>query len=593
MDISRSDGTAASAASIPSVGSELTDRPNHSHAMPKLPGRIVTPIENDALKNDSLAVKGLPTWQGIPAWEVLQHTAEQLPDRTAVVYGDLTWTYQQLNHDAIRAAAMLQQMGVSPGDRVGLLLPNVPEYIIAANAIWRAGGIVLAISPLMVAKEIDALLEKTGCRIVITLDMLSQNVTDEDVRLLLVSIREHLPSLQQVGYLWKRMNQTGQWTLPTNERNGWFWEAVEAVESCAQPWTPVSIDAGKDTAWILPTGGTTGTPKPVALSHSNLVVNAWQQYQWTDGSFGTETLLGVIPFFHSYGMSAIVMGGTAMGATLVLHHRFQTRQIIRLVEQHRPTVFHAVPAMLVALNERFRSSQPNVEGLRWVISGGSALDEATAAEFHEHTNALVVEGYGLSEASPVTHVGHLFSEPRYGTIGLPLPLTECRIVDVDDGDVDVPDGEVGELLIRGPQVMLGYWNDPETTRIAIRNGWLYTGDLAMRDVDGIYRIVGRKKDLIITNGFNVYPIEIETALCLCEGVQEAAVIGVPDDRRGENVKAFIVMEQDHEFDRDKLREHCEEHLSSYKRPREYECRDGALPRNFQGKIIRRELRGES
>lgn len=588
MDISRSDGTAASAASIPSIGSELTDRTNHSHAMPKLPGRIVTPIENDAL-----VPKGLPTWQGIPAWEVLQHTAEQLPDRTAVVYGDLAWTYQQLNHDAIRAAAMLQQMGVSPGDRVGLLLPNVPEYIIAANAIWRAGGIVLAISPLMVAKEIDALLEKTGCRIVITLDMLSQNVTDEDVRLFLVSIREHLPSLQQVGYLWKRMNQTGQWTLPTNERNGWFWEAVEAVESCAQPWTPVSIDAGKDTAWILPTGGTTGTPKPVALSHSNLVVNAWQQYQWTDGSFGTETLLGVIPFFHSYGMSAIVMGGTAMGATLVLHHRFQTRQIIRLIEQHRPTVFHAVPAMLVALNERFRSSQPNVEGLRWVISGGSALDEATAAEFHEHTNALVVEGYGLSEASPVTHVGHLFSEPRYGTIGLPLPLTECRIVDVDDGDVDVPDGEVGELLIRGPQVMLGYWNDPETTRIAIRNGWLYTGDLAMRDVDGIYRIVGRKKDLIITNGFNVYPIEIETALCLCEGVQEAAVIGVPDDRRGENVKAFIVMEQDHEFDRDKLREHCEEHLSSYKRPREYECRDGALPRNFQGKIIRRELRGES
>ena len=551
--------------------------------------------------------QGVESYRNLPAFGLLQHAAEHLPHRCAIVYGDQKWTYQELDRDARRAAAMLQRLGVRPGDRVGILLPNVPEYIIAANAIWRAGAIAVAISPLMVEEEVQSLLKVTGCHHVVCLDMLSQLVHGSHessdsrwpVQSLLVSIRQHLPSLYQLGYLWARRNRTGHWTLPTSESCLWFWEEVERTE---RSWQPISINPVLDPAYILPTGGTTGTAKAVTLSHTNMVANAWQQYQWTDQSFGRETMLAVLPFFHSYGMSATIMGGAAMGATLVLHHRFAVRPVIRLMERHRPTVFHAVPAMLVALNERFRVHGPNIEGLRWVISGGAPLDGGVASKFARHTGALVVEGYGLSEASPVTHVGHLFSDPRYATIGLPLPETKCRIIGsrdevtvnddngaVSDSLVDLPDGEVGELIIRGPQVMLGYWNS-EASSEAIKEGWLHTGDLAVREKDGYFTIVGRKKDLIITSGFNVYPGEVEEILREAKGVHDAAVIGWHDNHRGEVVKAFIVMKPGAEWDEQSLHAHCARHLSKYKRPRIYECCNDDLPRNFLGKVVRRKLR---
>lgn len=284
-----------------------------------------------------------------------------------------------------------------------------------------------------------------------------------------------------------------------------------------------------------------------------------------------------------------------MGATLVLHHRFHTRQVIGLLETHQPTVFHAVPAMLVAMNERFRMHHPNITGLRWVISGGAPLEESVGREFAEFTGAHVVEGYGLSEASPVTHVGHLFQTPRYGTIGFPLPETQCRLVDtvdVDDRHVpsSQPAGQVGELWVRGPQVMLGYWNDPIATRTTMDRGWLRTGDLAVMSEDGTYRIVGRKKDLIITSGFNVYPTEVETVLREAQGVADAAVIGVPDPERGELVTAHVVLEPGAVWNEAALRAHCEQHLSKHKRPRRYVRCEDDLPRNFLGKVIHRKLR---
>jgi long-chain acyl-CoA synthetase len=538
---------------------------------------------------------GLSSYHDLPAFGLLQYAAEQIPSRKAIIYGDCEWTYAELNRDAIRAAAMLQRLGVRAGDRVGILLPNVPEYIIAANAIWRAGGIAIAISPLMVADEVQELLTRTDCHYVICLDVLSQLVSADghrNVQSLLVSIRQHLPSLHQIGYLWARRNRTGQWTLPTTNDCRWFWDEMKNTK---RNWQPMTIDPASDPAYILPTGGTTGSPKAVTLSHTNMVANAWQQYRWTRESFAEETMLAVLPFFHSYGMSATVMGGTAMGATLVLHHRFNTRQAIRLLEEHKPSVFHAVPAMLVAMNERFRRHRPLIEGLRWVISGGAPLEASVGSEFAAHTGALVVEGYGLSEAAPVTHVGHLFKEARYGTIGLPLPETECRIASTTGsvlGNVVrvMNDGEVGELIVRGPQVMLGYWADPDATRQTIQQRWLHTGDLAARQADGFYRIVGRKKDLIITSGFNVYPSEVEAVLLEAEGVLDAAVVGHPDSRRGEIVRAVIVMQPGAAWDEQKLHAHCAERLSKHKRPSILECRAGDLPRNFLGKVIRRQLR---
>lgn len=603
------------------IGPTQNDRPTPNPSQPNSSPMAGESIYRDRIlslrgnattaKSDSPmpAASGLTTYRGCPAFGLLQHAAEQVPDRDALIYGDQRWSYRDLNADSVRCAAMLQRLGVRPGDRIGLLLPNVPEYIIAANAIWRAGGVVLAISPLMVAGEIAAILNKTKCRHIICLDLLSSLLIDsteidsDERTTLLVSIRKQLPAHQQLGYLLKRGYQwLRQRPNGSRHRVGWFWEEIATVEKA---WQPITIDPVSDPAYILPTGGTTGDPKAVTLSHQNMVANAWQQYVWTRRSFAEETMLGVLPFFHSYGMSATVMGGAAMAATLILHHRYNTNKTIQLIENQRPSVFHAVPAMLVAMNARLREHPSDqLDSLRWIISGGAPLEQKVAMEFMQHCTTsngdhveagpLVVEGFGLSEASPVTHVGHLFDKPIYGRIGMPLPMTECRIVDTksksDNPAPDMLDGEVGELCIRGPQVMLGYWGDPQATQAALQQGWLHTGDLAVRHPDGSYSIVGRIKDMIITSGFNVYPSEVEAVLRLADGVKDAGVVAMPDEQRGEIVHAFIVTDDGSVPIIDAIEAHCREHLSAHKRPRIYTHCENDLPRNFLGKTIRRKLR---
>ncbi len=535
-------------------------------------------------------------YRGLPAYGLVRHAAEVIPHHVAVIYGERSWTYEELNFDIVRCAAMFQAYDVQPGDRVGLLLPNVPEFIVAANAIWRAGAVAVALSPLMAAEEIDKLIDQTGCKVIVTLDMLAHLLSPCQAKLrhtFYVSIREHLPAFKQIGYLWMRLQRLGTWSLPSDHSHHWLREEIATTQ---REWHPVPIDPHTDPAYILPTGGTTGAPKAVTLSHENMVANAWQQLMSTRGRFAKDTMLAVLPFFHSYGMSAMVMGGAAMGATLVLHHRFNVRQVISLMIEHRPTVLHAVPAMLAALNARLDEYPADLRSLNWVISGGAPLDADIAETFASHCGALVVEGFGLSEASPVTHVGDLFDKPRYGTIGLPLLETQCRIVDehgsLDEhgGLDDLGCGVVGELIVRGPQVMLGYWRDPERTDAAIEDGWLRTGDLATRAPSGRYTIVGRTKDLIITSGFNVYPVEVEAVLQTADGVAEVAVIGQPDEQRGEVVKAIVVLKPGANWDEDALREHCNLHLSKHKQPRIFEQSIGELPKNFLGKVIRRKLR---
>lgn len=543
--------------------------------------------------DNSPAASGITHYRGLPAYALVRHAAETIPERGAVVYGTRTWSYEQLNHDIVRCSAMLQSIGICKGDRVGVLLPNVPEFLIATNSIWRAGAVVVALSPLMVEREVSTMIRQTGCKLVITLDVLAHltaGCDDEIEQTLYVSMRQDLPSYKQLGYLWIRAQRTGTWSLPGDDSHRWLWEEIHA---CRREWKGVEIDPIADPAYILPTGGTTGDPKSVTLTHQNMVANAWQQYQWTDRSFGKETMVAVLPFFHSYGVSAIAMAGAAMGATLLLHHRFSVRHVIQMIARQQPTVLHAVPAMLVALNERLRDYPADLSSIRWVISGGATLPGPVAAEFSERTGALVVEGYGLSEASPVTHVGHLFNDPQYGTIGMPLPETECRIVDQNDAELDLPIGEVGELIIRGPQVMKGYWNNQHATAMSIRNGWLHTGDLATVDAHGVYTIVGRKKDLIITSGFNVYPAEVEAVLRDAPGVADVAVVAIADSERGEIVKAFVVPTPGVTWDEAALREFCQTRLAKHKRPRQYERCTGELPKNFLGKVIRRKLREKS
>jgi len=545
------------------------------------------------LANYPLCVPHHLEYPEVPAHGLLERASQRYPDRLACRYYRQSLTYSQLEELARRCASGLAHLGVQPGDRVAVLLPNIPEHIVALNGVWMAGATAVALSPLMTPAEVDGLLQATDARVVITLDLLAPLVVNSEhavEHILFTSLRDRLPHWQRLGYAFARVRRLGFWPPADHPSQHDFADMLELADPDTQASSPTSLD---DPAYILPTGGTTGRPKAVVLSHRNLVSNAWQIYHWAGSREAQESILAVLPLFHSYGLTTCLMTGMALVAPLIMHHRFIPRVVARMIVEHRPSIFPAVPAMLTAMNEVFRSRPLDDRCLQYCISGGAPLPPHVADEFAVHTGAVVVEGFGLSEASPVTHTGPLDGTNRPGTIGLPLPDTDARLVCPHSGRLVTGTDEVGELLIRGPQVMLGYWRDESATQEAIRGGWLYTGDLATRDQDGFFRIVDRKKDLIITSGFNVYPGDVERVLRGCPGIRDLAVVGVPDDKRGELVKAFIVPETEPAFDRAVFERFCEEHLSKHKRPREIEISVGDLPRNFLGKVLRRELRDSS
>ena len=521
---------------------------------------------------------------------LLHQAAESFPNRIACHYYHEQLTYSELLSRAERLAAVFVREGLRPGDRVGVLLPNLPETLISLFATWMAGGVVVSLSPLMVAEEIAGLMQATSCRFVVTLDVLTPLICGgEHVPELVIvsSLAGRLTRLEQLGYAWVRFQKIGFHSLCPRTRVLHLNDAIQSVGR------GLTVDAANihDPAFILPTGGTTGKPKAVTLSHHNLMAQAWQLSHWSRGHHGEETILAVLPFFHSYGLSTNIMMGLALGATLVLHHRFRPDSAVRLIEQHRPTMFLAVPAMLASMNNTvLKDKSHDLSSLRTIISGGAALPATVADRFKEFSGADIVEGYGLSEASPVTHVGPLGGTAIPGTIGLPIPDTDARIVDAIGGTADLPAGTVGELLVRGPQLMLGYWNNPEATAAVIRDGWLHTGDLATCDEQGFFKIVDRLKDLIITSGFNVYPGDVEEELRKYPGVKDIAIVGVPDEVRGEVVKAILVVDPAQAFRRTDFDAFAQQHLAAHKRPKIVEVRQTDLPRNFLGKLLRRELR---
>ncbi len=524
------------------------------------------------------------------AWGLLERTASRHPDRIACHYYKQTVTYRELSENARRTASALVKFGVKPGDRVGVLLPNLPEYLSVLNGIWMAGGIAVAMSPLMVAEEIDTFMTTTDCKVVIGLDMLAPLIVNAKYKpehILFATLGDRLPTWQKVGYAFARLQRLGFWPAPDHPTHHSLEDQVAAGDADFQPVKAESLD---EAAYILPTGGTTGDPKAVTLSHRNLIANAWQIYNWGGAYEAREKILTVLPFFHSYGLTSCAMSGVAMAATLVIHHRFVPRIVLRLIEEHQPSIFPAVPAMLAALNDVLRDKPIQFKALRYVVSGGAPLSDEISNEFARYSGATLVEGYGMSEASPVICTGPLDGTNRAGTIGLPLPDTEVRIVDGEDGQTILPPGEIGELVARGPQVMLGYWGDEDSTNQAIRDGWLYTGDLARMDADGFFQVVDRKKDLIITSGFNVYPTDVEHTLRQYPGLKDVAVVGVPDDEKGQLVKAMLELEPDVNLDRDDFDSFCRQHLSKHKVPKLVEVVDGELPKNFLGKVLRRELR---
>ena len=536
---------------------------------------------------------GVPAHLKYPAeplgW-LLEHAASRFPKRVACHYYSQQLTYEELLAQARRFAAALQREGFQPGERVGILLPNLPEYLVTLFGTWMAGGVVVALSPLMVREQVVSFVKVTGCRVVVTLDVLSPllgETEDRPALVLLSSLANRLPRLERFGYAWVRFQRIGfgHGCNGTTVRD--FQETIDAAHETMKA---IAVDVNK-AAYILPTGGTTGAPKAVVLSHRNLMANAWQLSHWCLGVAGEETILAVLPFFHSYGLSTCVMNGMALGATLVLHHRFRPASVVRLIEEHRPTLFPTVPAMLSALNTKvLRKKKHDLSSLRACLSGGAPLPQKVAEEFSAHSGCTVVEGYGLSEASPVTHAGPLDGTAVAGTIGFPLPDTDARIVDAATGTETLPYGEVGELVVRGPQIMLGYWNNQVDTDRVLRDGWLYTGDLATCTSKGVFRIVDRKKDLIITSGFNVYPADVEAVLRTYPGVQDVAIVGQADETAGELVKAIVVVARGKKFNRREFDAFARRKLGAQQRPKIVETRHEDLPRNFLGKVLRRELR---
>ena len=470
-----------------------------------------------------------------------------------------------------------------------MLLPNIPEYLVTLQAAWLTGATVLQLSPLMVAEEVGHWLEATGCHIVVTLDLLAPAVVGGLGRgplehVILTSLAKRMAMWRGMLYRFERLRRNGYLRMPSDARRHRYADLLRSEPLAGGP----SVVPEEDAAVLAPTGGTTASPKAVLLTHRNLVANAMQLRNWVGGEDGTESILGVLPFFHSYGLSVSVLTSWAGGSTIHLHPRFESRAVLNLILEQRPDMVPAVPAMLNALNNVMRGRAVDLSFIRFVISGASALEPAVRQEFESHGVEAVVEGYGLTEASPVTHANPPGAGNRPGTIGVPVPDTAARLVDPDTG-AEVADGAVGELVVRGPQVMKGYFNNPLATAAVLRDGWLFTGDMARRDAAGYYTLVDRKRDIIKTSGFLVFPAEVEEVLCGYPDVAEAAVVGVPDADRGELVKALVVPRAGCRVDVAALENYCKLHLGKQKRPRKFEV-VGELPKNFLGKVLRRKLR---
>ena len=538
---------------------------------------------------------GVPSslsYPSVPVSDLLESAARRFPNRAACTLFGKAIRYAVLAEQSHRLATALANLGAGPGRRVAMLLPNIPEYVLALQATWLTGATALQLSPLMVPEEIEKWLKLTDCHLAVTLDLLAPSLSQaldggSLEHIVVTTLADRMPAWRRWLYRVERVRRRGPLRLRDQANLHRFDHLLRTAPRQLAP----HIDPEEDVAVLSPTGGTTASPKAVMLTHRNLVANALQLRAWSGQEDGTEGVLAVLPFFHAYGLSVCLLTSLAKCGTVHMHPRFEARAVLDLLQRERIELVPAVPAMITALNRVLRVRPRDLSFIRAVISGASALDAATRDEFAGFGAHNVVEGYGLSEASPVTHVNPLDGRGRVGAVGLPLPDTDARIVDQATGLAEMPVGEVGELIVRGPQVMKGYFNNPTETGLSLREGWLYTGDLARRDADGFFTIVDRKKDIIKTSGFLVFPAEVEEVLAAFPEVAEAAVVGEADADRGEIIRALVVA-RNGKLDVTALEKHCALHLAHQKRPRKIEVvRD--LPKNFLGKVQRRKLRDVS
>jgi long-chain acyl-CoA synthetase len=527
-----------------------------------------------------------------PLPQLLTRSASRFPDRPALIFYGRVITYRELDELANRFAQALLRTGVGRGGVVGIMLPNLPQTVIAFYGSLRAGATVTMINPLYVEPEIRHQVRDSGCETLVAFDQFFPRV--EPVlreghlkRVILAGVADYLPWPKRLLYQLKARLGGQAVRLPAHPAVLAFRPFLEAL-----PEPPAVSIAPDDTALLQYTGGTTGVPKGVVLTHRNLVTNTWQIRNWIPSlREGEAVFLGVLPFFHVYGMSVCLNLALAMGGSLVLLPRFQVGEVLHAIVRDRVTIFPGIPAMYSAINNYARLERYNLRSIRVCISGAGPLPLPVQERFEALTGAKLVEGYGLTEASPVTHANPIEQsvEKRHRrSIGLPLPDTDARIVDAETGRRELPVGEIGELVIRGPQVMRGYWRRDEETSQVLRDGWLYTGDMARCDADGYFYIEDRKKDMIKSGGENVYPREVEEVLMRHPKVKDVVVAGIPQELRGELIKAYVVLKDGETAAAADLLEHCRKELARFKVPKRVEFRT-ELPKTIVGKVLRRVL----
>jgi len=526
----------------------------------------------------------------IPLHHLLEEAARKYSGRTALIFFGRKISFAALDALSNWFAAGLQGLGVRKGTPVSLHLPNAPQFVIAYYGILKTGGIVVPHNPLYTDREVEHQFQDSGVEVAVTLDLMYPKVAAAAERtgvrhIVFTGIQEYMPAPLRLLYPIKAKREGHRVVVPRRSNVHPF---STLLRDTRPPLVAISPD---DPALYQYTGGTTGVPKAAVLTHRNLVCDTIQAAHWFPGLIhGRERAMAVLPFFHIYGMTAVLNFSIRLGAAIILIPRFDPQMVLRAVHKYRPTVFHGVPTMYMALLNHPKLASYNLRSIRACISGAMALPQEVQRTWEAATGGRLVEGYGLTEASPITHCNPVLERRKAGSIGVPFPDTDARIADSESGRT-LPPGEVGELAVRGPQVMRGYLNRPEETAAVLRDGWLFTGDMARMDEDGFFYIVDRKKEMINVGGLKVYPREVEEVLYQHPAVREAAVIGAPDPLRGEVVKAFVALREGASASPEEIIAFCRERLAPYKTPRTVGFRE-SLPKSLIGKILRRALAQE-
>ncbi len=553
----------------------------------------------------SNAYKGKP-WlahydEGVPEFvnfeetclpEFLDRSARNFPDTMALLFQGYRLTFRELKEMVDRFAAALAGFGVQKGDSVAILLPNLIPCVVGYYAILKIGAKAVMNNPLYTDRELEHQFNDSGAKLLITLDLLGNRMIDlrpktSIKQIIYTSIGDYLPFPKSL--LFPLVGKKKGLKADVKQAPDVYrWKDVLAGASGRPPEVALSFD---DIAMYQYTGGTTGVSKGVMLTHSNLSKQVQHIRVWFPGfNDGEEVMLGALPFFHVFGLSTAMNLSIYSGWGNILVPKPQPEPLLEAISKFKPTFAPLVPTMFIGMLNHSGIDRTDLTSIKGCFSGSAPLPLEVIRDFEAKTGSTIVEGFGMTESSPVTHINPFVGKRKVGSIGLPIPDTECRIVDLNDGETDLPVGESGELLVKGPQVMKGYWNKPEATAETLTDGWLHTGDIAKMDADGYFYIVDRKKDMIISGGYNVYPRDIEEVFFEHPKVVEAAALGVPHPKRGEQVKVFVVLKEGETGTEEEFIAYCKDKLAAYKLPTMIEFRD-ELPKTNVGKVLKKDLRG--